>query len=319
MFTMLLSADLCVSDPDELASVLTSQVGLVGRPAWRQEFEGHGYIAHFLRAHKSLAVAPTRVEVIGFKPEDAPYDPGSSAYMQSMLASQSPNRPVKTHSTVIVTDDFDSVVERLISRNVPFRTSMPSKYLPPERLWLGSTAEQPGYDPSADGGLFIEIMALAPLQMPLETFDSPPPAPPEPSPGAIVRIVGRGFLVRDLRDTLTRLEKSLDWIPAAVETYPDEGFTRARMPFSLSHSATLDLIQPTSWDTPSARYLARYGPGPFYIRLSVHDLDARAELLRQAGVRFEMSDYLASAAGRVLTVDPSAAGGGLFEFVEHVD
>ena len=49
-----------MSDPDRMAGLLVEKLGIYGHPNWRQAFENHPYIAHFLRVHKSLAMAPTR-------------------------------------------------------------------------------------------------------------------------------------------------------------------------------------------------------------------------------------------------------------------
>src|SRR5882724_10429344 len=65
VFTMLLSGDLMVADPDATAQLLVERLGLIGHPNWRQAFPNHPYVAHFLRTHKSLAVAPTRIEPQG--------------------------------------------------------------------------------------------------------------------------------------------------------------------------------------------------------------------------------------------------------------
>ena len=61
MYDLLLSADLMVTDPDAAADLLVRRLGILAHPNWRQAFPTHAYIAHFLRVHKSLAVAPTRI------------------------------------------------------------------------------------------------------------------------------------------------------------------------------------------------------------------------------------------------------------------
>jgi hypothetical protein len=62
MFDLLMSADMMVPDPDGMTELLVSKLGIYSHPRWRQAFEDHPYIAHFLRVHKSLAISPTRVE-----------------------------------------------------------------------------------------------------------------------------------------------------------------------------------------------------------------------------------------------------------------
>jgi hypothetical protein len=133
----------------------------------------------------------------------------------------------------------------------------------------------------------------------------------------MVRVVGRGFLVRDLDDVLRRLDQNLDLQPAGtVEQLDREGYKLARIGFNLGTSATLDVIQPTKWDSPSGRYLHNWGPGPHYIRISVNGLDAKADRLTGLGVKFERIEDCQAVGGPLLRVDPAELGGAIFEFCE---
>ncbi len=316
MLTMLLSGDLMVRDPDRMADLLSKKIGVHTHPNWRQAFEGHPYIAHFLRVHKSLAVAPTRIEPQGHLDAPNEGDPQFPQYLQSLEAFQGPARPIKTHATVLITDDLDSVIQRLHDRRLDFRVARLTDDMPWDRVWLGCRPEDPRYHPGVDGGLCIEIMAAWPLQLPEAIYDVPPAEPRDPQPADLVRVVSRGFLVRDLESVLAKLRDSLNWEPAAVETFEDEGFRRARLGFQLAHSATLDLIEPTKWPTDEARYLHNWGPGPYYIRLSVVDLDAKAADLDDRETRYRRL-ALESAGGDLLRVDPNELDGALIEIVQH--
>lgn len=320
MFDFLLSADLMVHDADHTADLLTRKLGIHGHPNWRQGFGNHPYVAHFLRVHKSLAVAPTRVEPQGHLDRPNQGDPFFPVFLKSLEDFQGPFRPIKTHATVVVAEDFGAVVERLERRRQPFRLAQVTPEMPFDRLWVGCTPERPGYEPSVDGGLCVEVMPLAPLQMPAETFASPPPAPRDPQAGDMVRVVSRGFLVRDLDDTLRRLSANLNWEPAgAVEHLREDGCRRARMGFRLAHSATVDVIEPIRWDGELGRYLHNWGPGPHYIRISVGGLDAKAERLRETGVAFTRVDHAEAVDGPMLRIDPAELDGAVLEFVEHRD
>jgi hypothetical protein len=314
---MLLSGDLMVADPDATAQLLIQRLGLIGHPNWRQAFPNHPYVAHFLRTHKSLAVAPTRIEPQGHTDRPNEGDPMFPVYLHSLEQFQGPWRAIKKHATVLIIDDLPGIAQRLLDRRLPFRVARVTPEMPFDRLWVGCTAEDPRYEPSVDGGLCVEIMGLDPLQMPPDTFTTPPPEPRDPQPGSLGRVVARGDRVRDVGDVTERLHANLDWEPGAAEPFPDEGFTRARMGFSLPHSATLDLIEPTRWDCDPGKYLCNWGPGPYYIRISVHGLEAKAELLEQAGTRFTLDKDSASADGALLRVDPDDVDGAIFEFVEH--
>ncbi|MDQ1697911.1 MAG: hypothetical protein QOJ03_3264 [Frankiaceae bacterium] len=314
---MLLSGDLMVADPDATAQLLVERLGLIGHPNWRQAFPNHPYVAHFLRTHKSLAVAPTRIEPQGHTDQPNHGDPMFPVYLHSLEQFQGPGRPIKTHATVLISDDLTGVAQRLFERRLPFRVAQVTPEMPFDRLWVGCTPEDPRYLPEVDGGLCIEIMGLDPLQMPADTFATPPPEPRDPEPGSLVRVVARGFLVRDSADVTSRLHANLDWEPAPTESFPDEGFRRVRMGFALPHSAALDLIEPTRWDGEAGKFLCNWGPGPYYIRISVNGLDAKADQLERAGTRFTLDKDSASAGGSMLRVDPQDVGGAIFEFVEH--
>lgn len=316
MFEMLLSADLMVQDADDMAARLVNKLGIHGHPNWRQGFDNHPYVAHFLRVHKSLAVSPTRVEPQGHLDRPNQGDPLFPIFLKSLEEFQGVHRPIKTHATVVVARDLGSVIERLNRRRLPFRLAQVTPEMPFDRLWVGVTPERPQYEPSVDGGLCVEVMPLAPLQMPADTFAIPSPVPRDPKPADMVRVVSRGFIVRDLDDTLRRLSQNLDWEPAGtVDTLKGDGYRRARMGFALGHSATVDLIEPVRWDSEVGRYLHNWGPGPHYIRISVNDLAAKAEDLRARGTAFTRIDHSDAVDGAILRVDPVELNGAIIEFV----
>jgi hypothetical protein len=314
VFDFLMSADLKVRDPDAMAERLRSRLGVLHNPNWRMGFASTNYVAWFLRVQKSLAVAPTRIEPQGHFDGPCTADPAFSQYLDSVWEFQGDARPVKTHSTILITSEFDEFVTGLARRGVPYRIAPIRAEMPFPRLWVGVTAERPRYDPSWDGGLCIEVMPYWPLQMPDDTRSAPEPV--DPVPGELLRVAHRGFLVRDLDDVLGKLDRNLDWQPPGpVESFRDEGFRRARFTFGLPHSATLDLIEPSRWDSAEGRFLATWGPGPSYIRIAVNGLDAKAEDLRARGTRFTDVDAIDSV-GRRLVVEPDDLDGAWFEFVE---
>ncbi|ADP95775.1 lactoylglutathione lyase [Marinobacter adhaerens] len=320
MFDLLMSADMMVPDPDGMTELLVSKLGIHKHERWRQAFDDHPYIAHFLRVHKSLAVSPTRVEPQWHLDRPNPGDPMFHEFLESLKDFQGRHRPMLTHSIVLSLkgDKFNELVSKLMRRKLPFRMAQRTPDMPFDRLWLGATPEKPHYDPIVDGGLCIEIMPMEPLQMPPETFDVPPQEPRDPKPGDMVRVSARGYLVRDLDETLQRLSSNLDWEPTkAVEVLPGEGYRRARMGFNLANSATLDVIEATRWDSDAGVYLNSWGPGPYYIRIAVNDLAAKAEDLRSRGTKFSWIESSDAVEGRsLIRIDPEELNGQLFEFEE---
>jgi len=315
MFDLLLSADMMVKDPDATTRALVDRLGVLEHPNWRQAFDDHPYVAWFLRTHKSLAVAPTRIEPQGHK--DAPNhgDPAFPVYLHSIEELLGPARPIHTHATVLITRDFDTAATGLERRKVPFRIAPMTADMPWERLWTGCTPEDPRYDPSFDAGLCVEILPIWPLQMPDAVFEAPEPIDLEPA--SLVRVVSKEFIVRDLDEAVRQLAANLAWEPARpVETFPEEGYRRARMGFTLPHSAVIDLVQPTRWSSVHGRYLHNWGPGPYTVRLSVNGLDAKAGDLENRGTIFTRLEADAGWGPR-LAIDPAQLGGLQFELVEH--
>src|SRR6266581_290277 len=98
-----------VQDPDAHTELLVKRLGILERADWRQAFPTHGYIAHFLRVHKSLAVAPTRLETQHHVDVPNPADPIFALHLDSLEEFQGRFRPVKTHSCVIASDDMEGL------------------------------------------------------------------------------------------------------------------------------------------------------------------------------------------------------------------
>lgn len=318
MFELLMSADMMLPDPDGMTELLVAKLGIHKHPNWRQAFEGHPYIAHFLRVHKSLAVAPTRIEPQVHLDKPNPGDPMFHDFLESLLSYQGRHRPMATHSIVLACHGakFDLLVEKLMRRRLRFRMAQRTPDMPFDRMWLGCTPEDPHYEPSVDGGLCIEVMPIEPLQMPPETFSVPPPQPRDPKPGDMVRVTSRGFIVRNLDETLRRCSANLDWEPEGpVEALVREGYRRATMDFTLPNSASLDVIEATRWNGEAGVYLNSWGPGPYYIRIAVNGLAAKAEDLKARGTKFMWIEESEAVGGKpLIRVDPSELRGQLFEF-----
>lgn len=319
MYKMLLSGDMMVHDADHMADLLMRKLGIHGHPNWRQGFGNHPYVAHFLRVHKSLAISPTRIEPQGHLDKPNHGDPMFPVFLKSLEEFQGEFRPIKTHATVLIVDDLGQIIERLERRRQPFRLAQITPEMPFDRLWVGCTPEDPRYEPSVDGGLCIEIMETGPLQLPADALLDPPPEPRGLKDGDMVRVVGRGFLVRDLDDTLERLSANLDLEPnGPVKLLNTAGYKVAQVGFEMVNSATLDIIQPTKWSSDAGRYLHNWGPGPYYVRISVNGLKAKAESLKANGVSFTWTDESEAAdGGPLIRIDPAELDGVIIEFVEH--
>jgi len=79
----------------------------------------------------------------------------------------------------------------------------------------------------------------------------------------------------------------------------------------------LELLQPTSENSPIAKFIAKRGEGLHHVSLRVPDLGAAVERLKKDGVRLVSNDIKVGAGGhRYIFIHPSSAGGVLLELVE---
>jgi len=79
----------------------------------------------------------------------------------------------------------------------------------------------------------------------------------------------------------------------------------------------LELLEPTSEDSPIAKFIARRGEGLHHISLRVPDLAAAVERLKQNGIRLVSEQIRIGAGGhRYIFVHPASAAGVLIELVE---
>jgi hypothetical protein len=255
-------------------------------PVWTQEFAGHGYRAIFARVHRSRSFAPSRLVIIASRPVTEPADPAvPRAYIDAYRRAQG-GRLLKTHATVFATSDIEGLIERVRGRGLRHRVDPVTPELPHPRLWVGVTSEAPGdYRADDDAGLFFEAIPTQGLGMRSAPSDPPPP-PPEPlAPGQMARVVAREHLVRDLDAALRILSRNLE-LETAGPVREEPGARRAVLAMTMPHAATLELVQPLGEECEAGRYLARWGPGPFYTRIAVAGLEAKAEDLRRRGTDF---------------------------------
>lgn len=78
----------------------------------------------------------------------------------------------------------------------------------------------------------------------------------------------------------------------------------------------IELLEPTSEDSPIAKFLAKRGAGLHHVALHVNDLSGTVEKLKQAGTRLLSNEIRIGAGGHsYIFVHPASAGGVLLELV----
>jgi methylmalonyl-CoA epimerase len=130
------------------------------------------------------------------------------------------------------------------------------------------------------------------------------------------RIDHLGIAVKSLASARTIYEK-LGLAVSAEEVVEAEQVRLAMVPMGESR---LELLEPTSADSPITKFMAKRGEGLHHISLRVPDLSATVERLKRNGVRLVSAEIKTGAGGhRYIFVHPSSAGGVLLELVEAGD
>lgn len=80
----------------------------------------------------------------------------------------------------------------------------------------------------------------------------------------------------------------------------------------------LELLEPTTPESPIARFIEKRGPGLHHLALRVDSLPREIERLQNEGARFVSSEPRPGRAGsRVVFLHPAWSGGVLLELVDH--
>lgn len=122
-----------------------------------------------------------------------------------------------------------------------------------------------------------------------------------------------GIAVRSIEEALG-VYRALGLEVARRERVESQGVVTAFLPVGESR---LELLEPTSADSPVGRFLARRGPGLHHVCLSVPDIEAALEELARRGFRLLNRQPVAGADGkRVAFLHPEAGQGVLLELSE---
>jgi methylmalonyl-CoA/ethylmalonyl-CoA epimerase len=98
------------------------------------------------------------------------------------------------------------------------------------------------------------------------------------------------------------------------ETVEAENVRLAMVPVGESR---IELLEPTSPDSPIAKFLDKRGEGLHHVALHVDDLSGTVERLKASGTRLISDEIKVGAGGQLYVfVHPSSAGGVLLELVE---
>ena len=126
-----------------------------------------------------------------------------------------------------------------------------------------------------------------------------------------------GVAVEGLAQALKPYQEGLGITPSAIEEVADQGVRIAFLPVGDSE---IELLEPTSPDSPVARFLEKRGEGLHHICLEVDDLEATLSRLKAQGVRLIDETPRPGGQGkRIAFVHPHGLHGVLLELAQRVD
>lgn len=138
-------------------------------------------------------------------------------------------------------------------------------------------------------------------------------APNLPEPFSALPLDHIGVAVESLTETLA-FYQLLGLEVLKTETVPTEAVNVAFLNTGECH---LELLEPTSEDSPIARFMQKRGPGIHHICLKVNGLEALLQKLDAAGVRLiDKVPRPGANQKKVAFVHPKATGGVLLELSE---
>jgi methylmalonyl-CoA/ethylmalonyl-CoA epimerase len=111
-----------------------------------------------------------------------------------------------------------------------------------------------------------------------------------------------------------KLYESLGLQVVHEETVEQEQVRTAMIP---AGEARIELLEPTTEDSPIGRFLAKRGEGLHHIAVQVENISAALEILKAHGARLISEDIQIGAGGHLyFFVHPSSAGGVLLEICQ---
>ena len=124
-----------------------------------------------------------------------------------------------------------------------------------------------------------------------------------------------GIATRGLDGAVNFWRDALGLRVEATEEVRDQRVRVAMLPIG---ETRVELLEPTSADSPIAKFLEKRGPGIHHIALRVDDIHTALAHLKEQGARLiDETPRIGAGGCLVAFVHPSSANGVLLELVEH--
>ena len=126
-----------------------------------------------------------------------------------------------------------------------------------------------------------------------------------------------GIATKDIAEALKFWEEALGLENVHTETVEDQKVRVAMLPIGESR---IELLEPTSEDSPITKFLEKRGGGIHHIAVETDDIEAALAKLKGAGMRLIDEKPRIGAEGCLVAfVHPSAANGVLLELVQSIE
>jgi methylmalonyl-CoA/ethylmalonyl-CoA epimerase len=124
-----------------------------------------------------------------------------------------------------------------------------------------------------------------------------------------------GIATRQIEEALGFWREALGLEVIETEEVAEQKVRVAMLPVGESR---IELLEPTSEDSPIAKFLEKRGPGIHHIAVRVDDINLALARLKERGARLIDEQPRRGAGGSLIAfVHPSSTNGVLLELVEH--
>jgi len=135
--------------------------------------------------------------------------------------------------------------------------------------------------------------------------------PPSTRRGA--RIAHIGIAVRAIDELLPFYRELLE-----LDDHPLDDSDGARIAGFAAGESLIELLEPSTADSPISRFIDRRGPGIHHICFAVHDLDDALARCRAKGITLiDDTPRIGAEGKRIAFLHPASTGGVLIELTEY--
>lgn len=123
-----------------------------------------------------------------------------------------------------------------------------------------------------------------------------------------------GIAVRSINKALPFYIETLKLEFLGIEEVDSQG---VKVAFIKAGETKLEPLEPTSEESPIAKFIEKRGEGPHHVALGVDSIQERINEMKEQGIRMPQDEPKAGAGGaHVAFMHPKSTGGILYEFCE---